>query len=273
MNIMDHNLAAVDYHAMHNTHVSSSMLSHLKRSPAHLKYVMENPEPPTPQMITGSIIHTAVLESDVFNTTYVRAPEGDRRRKETKLAYAELEEEGWEKDHILTPASYDQAIGMREAIESHPIASKLLLTGYGVPTEISLLWTDERTGVKCRGRADALPDRNRIVDYKTTTDASAEKFSRSVHSFGYHRQGSFYMQGINTIEDIPTTREFIIVAQEKNKPYAISVFQLDDDTLEQGNAEVEELLDIYKKCVDDDAWPSYPQEIQSLSLPRYAFTQ
>ena len=278
---IDYEMSPDDYFSQH-THCSNSMLSKLKRSPAHLKHSIEHPEPPTAAMITGSIIHTCILEPDVFEATYVRGPEGDRRTKAVKQAYAELEEEGYHRQCILTPANYDQCMSVRDAIYHHPIASQLLLPMHDVTTEASMFWEDSTSGVKCRGRIDALPSEDGqyshvIADLKTTTDASATEFARSAYKWGYHRAASFYLQGFAAQNMGPPwtleRTEFVIVAIEKTDVNAISIFQFNDDAILQGAEELDTLLSIYRTCEQSGEWPSYPQEIQELSLPGYAFTQ
>lgn len=275
MKHIDYSLSPEDYHA--NGALSNSMLSRLKKSPAHLKHYLENPEPPTPAMITGTIVHTCVLEPDIFEVNFVRGPEGDRRTKAVKAEYAALEEQGIHRECILSPAAYDQCVGIRDAIYHHPIASQLLLPGYGVTTEVSMFW--ETAGVQCRGRADALPPEDGkyphvIADLKTCVSAEESDFSRAAYNFGYYRQSSFYLNGFACIEDIPmpTRTDFIIVAIEKTAPYACQVFMLDDDALDLGHHEVGSLLNIYKQCQDSDEWGAYPQEVMSLALPGYAYT-
>src|SRR3954469_14619262 len=51
-----------DYLAAHG--VSQSMLKKLARSPAHLKYAIEHPEPSSPDQTIGTIAHVAVFEPD-----------------------------------------------------------------------------------------------------------------------------------------------------------------------------------------------------------------
>ena len=276
MKHIDYSLSPEDYHA--NGALSNSMLSRLKKSPAHLKHYLENPEPPTPAMITGTIVHTCVLEPDIFEVNFVRGPEGDRRTKAVKAEYAELEEQGIHRECILSPAAYDQCIGIRDAIYHHPIASQLLLPGYGATTEASMFW--EAAGVQCRGRVDALPVEDGeyphvIADLKSCVSAEESDFSRAAYNFGYYRQAAFYLNGFACIEDIPmpTRTDFIIVAIEKTAPYACQVFLLDDDAVELGQEEVRVLLNVYKQCLDSDEWGAYPQEVMPLALPGYAFTQ
>ncbi len=57
---------------------------------------------------------------------------------------------------------------------------------------------------------------------------------------------------------------------EKSAPYAISVYQLDQTSLEQGRHEFKTLLARYQHCLETNDWPAYT--IQEISLPRYAFS-
>ena len=46
---------------------SNSLLTQLKRSPAHLMEAIKNPAPPTPAMRLGSAFHVATLEPEKFD--------------------------------------------------------------------------------------------------------------------------------------------------------------------------------------------------------------
>ena len=78
------NQSATDYHAAPGA--SASRLKQLKRSAAHMKYDMDNPQEPTPAMIIGSATHSAILEPDLFVKEWGRLPEGDGRSKAVKVA-------------------------------------------------------------------------------------------------------------------------------------------------------------------------------------------
>jgi len=263
------------YHA--SEEISNSQLSILKKSPLHLKTYLEAAEPPTPAMVLGSQVHTCVLEHDRWLTDYVVGPEGDRRLKKTKQAWAELEEEGWKPESIIAPAVYDQIMAMRESVLLNPIACQLLLPEYGAVTEASMFWSDEKTGVRCRGRIDSIPAKDLeygsvLADLKTTRDCA--DLSRSAYQFGYFRQAAFYLSGYARGELSPWEIErtaFAIVAVEKTPPYALAIYQMNDEALDLGNSEIDELLAIYKHCQDTDQWPGYDQGIQELSLPNWAF--
>lgn len=56
---------------------SNSLLSKVKRSPAHAKEAMDNPADPTPSMRLGSLMHTLVLEPEKFEERYHVASDTD----------------------------------------------------------------------------------------------------------------------------------------------------------------------------------------------------
>lgn len=257
--------------------VSNSQLNHLKKSPLHLKAYLASDPTPTPAMVLGSQVHTCVLEHDRFLTDYVVGPGGDRRLKKTKQAYTELEEQGWKPESIIAPAVYEQILSIRSSVLSNPIACKLLLPDEGAVTEASMFWSDEKTGVRCRGRIDAIPAKDSeygavLADLKTTRDCGA--FAKSAYDFGYYRQAAFYLSGYARGELSPWEIErtaFAIVAVESTPPFGLSIFQFSDEALDLGNSEIDELLAIYKHCQDTNEWPGYEQGIQELSLPNWAF--
>ena len=65
-------------------------------------------------------------------------------------------------------------------------------------------------------------------------------------------------------------KDFLFLVIEKAAPYAISIYQLDETSLEQGRHEFKQLLVRYKHCLEANDWPAYA--IQEISLPRYVFT-
>ena len=117
-------------------------------------------------------------------------------------------------DHIII-MKLDEAKmvnGMSNAVWQHPAASELLKSEG--PTEVSMVWEDEGTGAWCKGRIDKLSfEHATIVDYKTTLDASKLVFERSIWNFGYHRQGSFYLRGVQALG--VGIEHYAIIAQEK----------------------------------------------------------
>jgi hypothetical protein len=257
---------AARYHALEAA--SNSRLSRLLRSPAHLREYLDNPPSQTDDMLLGSAAHALILEPESFAGLYQRAPEGDRRAKAVKDAWAELEAR-----HpfatLLKPDHYDACQRMRDAVLSHEAASYLV--GAAGDVEVSLLWDDPATAVRCKGRPDKLAGSlGVVVDLKTTQNASAEEFTRSVHNFGYFRQGAMYLDGL--AECGVQVQHFVIIAVEKTPPFGVAVYRLREDAIEAGRKQLRSLLHTYRWCMERGEWPCYPETIQDLSLPRWAWS-
>tara|TARA_R100000655_G_scaffold95907_1_gene138114 strand:- start:1835 stop:2641 length:807 start_codon:yes stop_codon:yes gene_type:complete len=258
------------YHA--RPELSNSMMTKLLKSPAHLKYYLDNGQEPTPAMILGTQVHTMLLEPG--EADFVRAPK-DRRTKEGKAQYAELLET-YPASSIIKSDTYDQIEDMVESVLSNASASTLLKSAQADGhIEESVFYTDPITKVSCKARIDAVPSASSmhndcLVDFKTTVDASPEAFAKSVFNFGYHRQAAHYLSCWNNTNPDNPRDKFIIIACEKTPPYAVAVYELDNDSVEMGAYEVARLKELYAECLANDTWEAYGKTIQTLELPSWA---
>lgn len=244
---------------------SATRLKELRRTPAHLRAALEDPIDKRDFLI-GRAAHTAVLEPQLFESRYVRGPEGDRRTKAVQKAWDDLAER-FPGAILLKPADYDLALEIRAAVHAHDEAACLL--SEAVHTECSATWVDRATGVRCKARADALLTKARILDLKSTADASEEGFARSIHDFGYAIQAPFYLDGFAEVGF--ETEEFVFVAVEKTRPYAVAVYRLGERTIEHGRQRTRELLQTYAWCQRERVWPGYPGGIRVIDQPEWAF--
>lgn len=247
--------------------IGKSHLDAVARSPLHYwaRYVdpSRKPEAPTPAMVLGSALHSRVLEPEKFPGEYVRAPDVDRRTKDGKAAWAELEASG---ATVLSAADWSLCSGMADAVRSHLAADRLLSRAGGA--ELSLFWTDQRTGLECKCRPDYLTDDGWIVDLKTTEDASPSGFAKSALNFRYHVQAAWYLRGVRQSGGEP--RGFVFIAVEKKPPHAVAVYLADDDMVRLGLAEADRCLNRLAECFETEHWPGYGHDVQVLSLPAWA---
>ena len=241
---------------------SNSLLSALKKSPAHLQHALAHPSEPTPAMRLGTAFHVATLEPRNFDESWARGSELSGRTKEGKAAKAELEKR-YDFDKILKPDDYDTVCEMRDRVLAHPVAGPLLS---GVRTEVAAFWTDDESGIECKAKIDVLPtDGDCLIDLKSTIDASPEHMAKAIYNFGYYRQAAHYL---SPFED---RDRFLIIACEKQAPFAMAVYEVAPAAIRRGSLEVRSLLLEWARCIDDlgwdAAWPSYPEEITELGLP------
>jgi hypothetical protein len=253
---------------------SAHRLSLLARSPAHLRWFLDHPEEPTPSLIVGGAFHALCLQPDVFGSQYAVAPECDRRTKEGKATWETFCAAAAGRT-VIKEQDADLCTAMMVAVHKHPTAGELLRAPG--PVEVSALWwhrlnDDPPMPQLCKLRADKLaPEHSSIVDLKTTDDASPDGFERSILKYGYHRQAAMYLHGMAALGT--PYDHFVFVCVEKDAPHAVGVYRLDDEAVEAGWAECEELLAKYAECCRTNTWPGYPDDVQTISLPDWKMRQ
>jgi hypothetical protein len=173
----------------------------------------------------------------------------------------------------ILPGEYRQVRAMADALRRHPIASALFNPEHGDP-EQTLIWQDPQTGVWRRALVDWLPHpgggRPILADYKTTTSASLTAIQRAIHSYGYHQQAAWYLDGVHALGDPGAA--FVFVFQEKTPPYLVTVVQLDAGALRTARALNRQAIEVYARCAAAGHWPGYSDDIALISLPPWADT-
>lgn len=249
-----------EYHA--HPALSHSGARLLLDCPARYVWRRDNPEH-SDAFDFGKAAHRSVLGT---GPTIVAVDADSWRTKAAQDARDEARTAG----HVpLLAADVERIEAMRVALLAHPIVGRLF-TG-GTP-EASMFWHDE-TGILLRARPDYLPAagtgrRDIIPDYKTCKAADAGSFGRSCAAYGYHQQAAWYLDGWRAL----TGRDaaFVFVAQEKEPPYLVAVHELDTEAVDIGRARNRRAIDIYRQCCETGIWPGYPDEVQTVRLPRWA---
>ena len=265
---MDANHIDIDnYHDPDKTPgISATGLIQILRSPAHFKAWTEQPPKETNSMIFGRALHCAVLEPNDFVKRFAAAPKVDKRTNAGKVAYADFVL-AHPKSTVLDQDDYDKALAIAEKVRKHRTVASFLLETAEI--EGTLCWEDEKTGVLLKARPDIRLLSGRIIDLKTCQDARVEAFSRNIFTYSYHVQLATYMEGVRIVHG-QHGKMPVIIAVEKEPPYAVSVFQLDKVSIEIGHMEFRYAVNIYAECNRRDYWPSYPVDLQEISLPAWA---
>ena len=116
----------------------------------------------------------------------------------------------------------------------------------------------------------AIPERTRLVDIKTTTDAT--DFIRSgLINLKYHVKAAWYLDICNAIDLSADYFEFIWLVIEKTPPYGIIAYSMDilSDEFAEGRRLGLCALTEYRNCLRDDFWPCYDHNIRKAVLPRW----
>lgn len=256
--------------------VSNTRLGSLAKSPRHYRFAM--PLERAKYLVVGSLVHAGRLEPMAIAQRYAVAPEyhldAENKTKEgaatnskvTNYVKGKLEEfAGANEDKEIVPAEwYREVKSITESLFADPEANRLL--NAPGPVELTMVWDDPETGIRCKGRIDKVcSDLAAFCDLKTTVDLG--KFERSIANYGYHRQLAHYQAGYAVL-----TGELLtpwVSAVEKEPPFCVQTAPLDAEALAIGEASRRELLTLLSECMESDCWPGPPSP-KSWGLPAWA---
>jgi hypothetical protein len=219
-------------------------------------------------MALGTALHCAVLEPEKFRATYVTPPKFDRRTTAGKTAAEEFEKAN--ADKLFLPFDDHQTcLKMSESVWHHPMARELL-SGFG-KNEVCAVWTDKLTGLRCKCLIDRLgrwAGWSCLSDVKTCQDASPSGFAKAVYNLGYHERVAYYLDGLSAIS--PAQRKWFWIAVEKERPYAVAVYEPDEEMLLAGRQSARQHLSTFAERKARNVWPGYSDSSVLLRLPRWA---
>lgn len=228
--------------------VRFSQLKHIARSPAHYRAALGASFDST-ALRTGRLVDVGVLggpEPIVYD--------GTRRGKAWEQFRAD--HDGAE---IVTASELEAAIPIIEAVRAHDAAMRLLTSG-AVKKRIHWDWL----GRACSGEPDVAG--KVLVDLKTTRDAEPGRFTKQALWYSYHAQLAFYRLGMVCSGAEPPAQAFI-VAVETAPPYPVTVLQLTERAIEQGERLCRVWMERLLACEESNQWPGYVQTVVDLDVP------
>lgn len=271
-----------EYHA-DTSRVSKSGLDKISKSPAHYyaKYLDPDrkPEGRTPALITGTAVHSAILEPDDFKARYATIDDskivveiGGAKPRATKQ-YKEWYDEQIGligNKEIISLEDFNYCDMIRSKVRKHQTAAALLSSGYA---EQTFFFNEPNSGAPCKFRPDWLNvAHNVIVDIKTTEDASPRGFARSVEKYRYHVQDAYYSDGIYYSQGM-SLDGFVFIAVEKQAPYNVGVYVLPAGGTQKGRELYVENCMTYVQCHESGIWPGYSDQIEELQLSKWATSE
>jgi hypothetical protein len=252
--------------------VSSTFLKRFREVPASALIDKE----PTADMILGSAIHSWILQGqDQFYSEFAILPEPPykpgtdipihKNTNQWKEIVADFE--AMNEGKIILPDHYDhvptrELLGNVEAsLLAHPMAGAILK---GSRRELSLVWIDADTGLKCKARLDIDPSRRCIAELKKC--ARPEVFRKEIERLNYDIQIAHYFEGALACSIDVDTALFIVACPDPELGYPSAAGYFDPDWLEASRREVHRLLGLVKECQERNFFPQFkiPERIHSL---------
>lgn len=248
------------YHAL--PYVSSSYLKKFKSCPADALMAVEK----TACMELGSALHCYILEGEEeFEKKYVVMFESELNKNTKEYKQMASEFAAANADKTILPSltakmpTMDVIKGVQNRLRNHP-AANYMLSQEGL-TEVTLIWDDPKTGLRCKARLDFFAE-GIIVDLKKTADA--QKFRNTLVNLNYDIQSAWYLAGAQACA-LPATK-FAFIAMEAEAPFKVATGFLSDRWAEYGRKEIDRLLGLVKQCLERNYFPAYeiPGHIESL---------
>jgi hypothetical protein len=228
---------------------SKSMVGPALRSGKHLEHYIKNGRK-TDAMTRGSLVDTLLFEPELYNERYAIQPstytttetKGRGANKVTKTVEkqwnlnshtcqaiaAEIKESGKE---VITRPELQSATEIVKAIRENDEAARVLDQG---EFQVSIVWIDERTGVKCKGRIDILGEWH-VDDLKTARDASPNEFSRAIGQYDYHVQAFAYTDAMRQLGGKEMGFRFIVAETSgRTETPAVALYELDSVSIVAG---------------------------------------
>ncbi len=264
---------------------SKSAIKSLLTSPAHYKSYRDTPLN-TKAIREGRLLDCMLLEPELFYEQFVippdfyRAPEKKATKKEpnpkiVKLPwspYTKYCKEWKERQEskgliVVKQEDVEKAINCMKVIGSKPN----IKSQFDGKKQVSIVWNDPITGVRCKARFDILNDES-IDDLKKTKDASWSDvgdggFKREIATYGYDEQGALYTDGWEVLTG--ERKPFNFVAVEYFPPFECASYSLREDSLLNGRIKYRKAMVVYQKINEENQYDGYPDELIDLDIPMY----
>ncbi len=260
----------LDYHhGKYKAMLGSSGVKIFRRSPAHYQAYLNEPEKEKSYLNFGNAYHVKILENEQFKKKVVLGLNRARRSNADKAAWAEFEHRHKDK-FIISQKESDVISRMHDALMQHQTARDYI-EAYGHYEE-TFIWQNI-WGIWCKCRLDkmiVMDDYGIILDLKTAINAMSGPFGRAINTFGYDISAAWYKAGTEMVLNHPFI--FVWLVQEKEPPYAVNMFEADQEILDSARNKIRPLMDRFAECMETGKWAAYPEGVHNIRMPGYAYT-
>lgn len=249
--------------------INHSKLCRIDKSPLHCQHTRNFEKSSAIRL--GQLVHSGRLESTSVADRYAVMPAFEllpenttKDGKESKSAGTEFVKQSRkafrarsinEGKTIVSEAEWQQYQNALDAILQCPKAIDLL---DAAKTEVSIVWHDKSTGLRCKARLD-IQATDRIGDLKTSRDDRDSplpiSFEYSLWTYNYFTQAAFYQTGWEAITGERLPYWFVVVGTDS--PMQCVAAPVGEATLHLGRTKNMERLALYAACKEAGEFPGY----------------
>lgn len=263
-------------------------------------YKKTNQSEPTPAMRFGTLVHSAILEPNLFEKEYCVAPVKEEGALDTvedlkkRCAELELKQTGKKDDLILrikekdpsarfwseivaemtngkgivSQSDFDEIRKMRDVALAHP-CSDYLTQG---ESEVSIFHQDEETGLILKCRPDKLmANAGLCVNLKTDRDPSARGFISATKNHQYDWSSAFYVDLLAKVYGHDFDEVHFVI--QNSAPYHVGIYSYATESLDYARTMYREVLRKIARAKETNEYPGFSPDLQVITLPDYAQKQ
>ncbi len=225
--------------------IRASQFSNFLKSPQDLIDSIENPLEERIELVTGTLVHKAVLKGekaykDYINENLVTLEVSTRNNKTYIHKKKELADAGIDK-FIILQKELDNIEKMCENVNNNDLIASLLIE----PNHfVEKTFRKEIDGVKFKGTVDYISD-DRLFDLKTIAKT---KPTYRIKEYNYEIQLGLYCM-LSGIDLSKAKCGFIFL--HKDEPYNCETFIYDDDSMNVIIGEVKRLISLWKRFAEN----------------------
>jgi exodeoxyribonuclease VIII len=240
--------------------ITASAIKHGRKSMLHMRhYLTAAQKEPSAAMVTGSMVHMAVLEPARYASA-VTIYDGRRAGKEWEAFQIQNAE-----SEILKPAEKEHIDAIAQSVLANRDAQFFLTAA--TERELSVSWDDPAHYGRAKARVDAFGG-GVLADLKTTSKIEPRQFASQVVQLGVDLQLGWYRKGLMS-HNIAVNR-VVIIAVEQAAPHDVVVYDVPDNILADGYEKAAEIATRYRCCEACGSFPGVADGVQILELPEWA---
>lgn len=270
----------------------STLTKFMEESPFHYYYKREkgNLWKSTKALNEGRVIHEAVLEPENFKEKYVKEPNDWRSYEkfmsdqeveycEEKEAEAGREGQGGmsflhggsnaygkimnifeaklgDDKEAISPELLNKCRQIRENVKENQACQNLF---EGANFEVTMVWIDEETDLKCKGRLDVNSQmKGYACDLKKSRTTNPKWVPNEVMKYNYNSQASFYMDGAEKL-GMEKIKAFVWILVEAEDPHYILPYytRANSDWITTGRSWYKQAIEKLHYCRRTGDWHGF----------------
>jgi len=263
--------------------INHSRLQRIDKSPLHCHELPASEK--SPALRLGELVHAGKLEPDSVDARYAVMPQYEVSPENTdakgnpstsvattyvktkRSIFTEVMQQLGKT--IVSQTQYEQCTACLNAMLDNDRVTDMVNRGQ---SEMSIVWTDPLTGLKCKARIDSVSDV--LMDLKTSRDDGdkplPQSFEYSLWSYNYYTQAAWYQDGWFQLTGQRLPFWFAVVST--TPPIQCIAAPVGEMSLALGRKKNIERMATYARCHEAGVWPGY-ESPELFELPEKYFPE